>query len=194
MNRILNLSFLTLAALCFLARGEEAESTAVVITPKVTRSYYEAMPKDPLASAFFSATFPGLGQMYNKEYLRGVYTGVAFWASFFGAEYLMYRWERLNTDTFYIEDYFSPDPDNPIIHPVTALKPEDEQVGLPTEEKTLLISAIVIGAASYVFGIYDSYTGAKRYNRKLVASSGLRPELYCSLGRKRNEAGIRLNF
>ena len=53
---------------------------------------------------------------------------------------------------------------------------------------------VIIGAGAYIFGIYDSYTGAKRYNRNLVASAGIRPELYCSLGSTRNEAGLRLKF
>ena len=193
MKRILICVLWAVAPLSFCAWGGEAESTAV-IKPAIKTYYEAAMPKDPLASAFFSATFPGLGQIYNKEYLRGVATGVAFWASFFGAQYLLYQWEKINTDTFYVEDYFSPDPNNPIIHPVTTLKPDNKQVGLPTGEKVLLVSAVVIGLGSYVFGIYDSYTGAKRYNRKLVASSGIRPELYCMLGVRRNEAGLRLNF
>jgi hypothetical protein len=176
-------------ALCFLAFGGEAESTAV-IQPKVTIAKYDAMPKDPLASALFSATICGSGQLYNKEYLRGIITGVAFWTSFFGGQYLMDRWNQINTDTVYLQDYFT----DTIMHPVYVRRPDDRQVGLPTTEKALLISAVVIGASAYVFGLVDSYRGAQRYNKKLFASAPVKPEFYCMLGSNRNEAGLRLRF
>jgi TM2 domain-containing membrane protein YozV len=180
----------SLSVLCIQAlSAEEAESTAV-IRPNVARYSFEAMPKDPLASLFFSATFPGLGQVYNKEYGRGIATGLAFWTSFFGAEYLLYRWQKINTDTFYVQDYF----DEEVIHPVYVLKPDSLQVGLPTAEKGLLVAALIVGAGSYVFGIIDSYRGAKRFNRSLVACAPVKPSLYYSLGATRSEAGIRLNF
>jgi TM2 domain-containing membrane protein YozV len=183
---------MTIAASLFYIQAlsaQEAESTSV-IQPDISRYSYEAMPKDPLASLFFSATFPGLGQIYNREFTRGIATGVAFWASFFGAEYLLNRWQQINTDTFYVQDYF----DEETIHPVYVLKPDSLQVGLPTSEKVALGSAVVIGAVSYIFGLYDSYQGAKRFNRKLVASAPVIPSLYYSLGATRNEAGVRLNF
>jgi TM2 domain-containing membrane protein YozV len=169
--------------------AEQAESTSV-IQPEIARYTFEAMPKDPLASLFFSATFPGLGQIYNKEYMRGIATGVTFWASFFGAEYLLNRWQQINTDTFYVQDYFNED----IIHPVYVLKPDSLQVGLPTGEKALLVTAIVAGVGTYVFGLIDSHRGAKRFNRKLVAGAPFKPSLYYSLGTSKSEAGIRLNF
>ena len=135
---------------------------AAVLKPKVARYSYDAMPKDPLASSFFSATLPGTGQLYNREYLRGILTGVAFWGSFFTTQYMVYRWEELNTETFYIEDYYSGE-----VHEGRALKSESEQVGLPTAEKAVLGAAVAIAAGSYIFGIIDSYRGAKRYNARL---------------------------
>jgi hypothetical protein len=175
-------------ALSLLASGLEAESTAI-IQPKVTIAKYDAMPKDPLASALFSATICGSGQLYNKEYLRGIITGVAFWTSFFGGQYLMYRWQQLNTDTVYLSEY-GKDAWREIYVP----KPDSLQVGLPAGEKVLLVSAVVIGASAWVFGIIDSYHGAQRYNKKLFASAPVKPEFYCALGTKRNEAGLRLRF
>lgn len=187
----LNLRAATLAigALWLLAFGGEAESTAV-IQPKVTIAKYDAMPKDPLASALFSATICGSGQLYNKEYLRGIATGAAFWASFFGLEYLAYRYQQINTDTVYLRDYF----DENVMHPVYVMRPDSLQVGLPTAEKVLLVSAVVVGASAWVFGIMDSYHGAERYNKKLFASAPIKPEFYCALGSRRNEAGLRLRF
>ena len=179
---------LAIGALWLLAFGGEAESTAV-IQPKVTIAKYDAMPKDPLASALFSATICGSGQLYNKEYLRGIITGVAFWTSFFGGQYLLYRWQQINTDTVYLAEY-GRDAWREIYVP----KPDSLQVGLPTAEKALLVSAIVVGASAYVFGLVDSYRGAQRYNKKLFASAPVKPEFYCDLGTKRNEAGLRLRF
>jgi TM2 domain-containing membrane protein YozV len=152
------------SALCLPACAAEAEST-VVLEPSVARYDVDAMPKDPLASAFFSATLPGTGQLYNKEYLRGAITGACFWGSILAIDYCLWHWEVLNTDTFYIEEaYGNPPP----VHQAYSLKPESEMVGLPTGEKVLLGTTIALAAASYVWGIYDSYQGAKRYNLNLA--------------------------
>jgi TM2 domain-containing membrane protein YozV len=181
---------ITISLFCVqILSAEEAESTSV-IEPKVARYSYEAMPKDPLASLFFSATFPGLGQIYNKEYTRGIVTGIAFWASFFGAEYLLNRWQQINTDTFYVQDYFNEE----IIHPIYVLKPDSLQVGLPTGEKALLVTALITGVGTYIYGLIDSYRGAKRFNRKLITIAPIKPSLYYSFGTSKSAAGIRLNF
>lgn len=189
MKRTYRLALTVFASLCFLARGGEPESTAV-LQPKIARHSYDAMPKDPLASAFFSATICGTGQIYNREYARGLVTGGVFWTSLFTAEYLLSRWVALNTDTFSIAEADDPT----VTHQVTAMKPEDQWVGLPTEEKALLITAVAAGAAAYIFGIYDSYRGAHRYNTKLFAGAAAKPELYCALSRERSEAGVRVRF
>jgi TM2 domain-containing membrane protein YozV len=151
------------------AAAAPAQSTAspgdIVLKPKIATYDFDAMPKDPLASAFFSATLPGTGQLYNKEYLRGIITGIAFYGSVIGIQYLVNKWEEMNTDTFYITEAYAD-----IVHPVYTPKPDSLQVGLPTGDKVALVAAIVVCAASYVFGIYDSYTGAQRYNRKLMES------------------------
>ena len=59
-----------------------------------------------------------------------------------------------------------------IVRPVYTAKPENEQVGLPPVEKGVLIGSITIMAASYIFGIIDSYRGAQRYNAKLNLARG----------------------
>jgi TM2 domain-containing membrane protein YozV len=189
MKLTLRAVLVTIGALWIQTYCGEPES-ASVIQPKVNIAKYDAMPKDPLASALFSATICGSGQLYNKEYLRGIITGVAFWTSFFGGEYLMNRWQQINTDTFYLQDYFS----DTVIHPVYVMRPDNRQVGLPTAEKALLVTACVVGASAYVFGLIDSYRGAQRYNKKLLAGASLKPEFYCDLGTRRNEAGLRLRF
>jgi hypothetical protein len=49
--------------------------------------------------------------------------------------------------------------------------PRDEasQVGLPLGEKVALGTAVTVAAISYLWGIYDSYVGANRYNKKLFS-------------------------
>jgi TM2 domain-containing membrane protein YozV len=139
------------------------QSGDIVLRPKISTYDYDAMPKDPLASTFFSATLPGTGQLYNKEYLRGICTGVVFYGSVVAIEYFINKWEQMNTDTFYIQEAYTN-----VVHPVYVPKPDSRQVGLPAAGKAMLISTIVLAAGSYVFGIYDSYTGAQRYNRRLM--------------------------
>jgi TM2 domain-containing membrane protein YozV len=173
--------------------AQEAESTSV-LQPKIATYDFNAIPKDPLASAFFSATIPGSGQIYNKEYLRGILTGIGFWGGLFTSEFLLYKWIRINTDTVYFQELDKNGNPSGLNRAVYIMRDENEQVGLPTGEKIALGCAVLIGASSYVFGIIDSYRGAKRFNRKLVAQAGIRPGLYCSLGITRNEAGVCLHF
>lgn len=145
-------------------------SDAVVLKPRVAKYSYDAIPKDPLASAFFSATIPGTGQIYNKEYLRGIITGVGFYTSAFVANQMLERWQEMNTDTFLIREAYPTDGVH-IEHQVTAMKPDDEQVGLPTKEKAILGSSLLGAGFFYVWGIIDSYNGAKRYNKNLLATA-----------------------
>ena len=148
----------------------------IVVQPKVAQYTYDAIPKDPLASAMLSATLPGSGQIYNKEYARGVITGVTFYASLIGWQYLLFtRLSQLNSDTFLIAEAYPQSNGDPArVHQAVAPKPANEQVGLPDTEKALLIVSLTACAGAYIFGILDSYRGAIRYNNKLY---GLDKEL-----------------
>ncbi|MBN1129601.1 MAG: hypothetical protein JXA71_11470 [Chitinispirillaceae bacterium] len=178
----------------FPALSAEQPENTVVLQPKVAVYNYSAMPKDPLASLFFSATIPGTGQIYNKEYLRGIATGAGFWGGLLVSELLLYKWIRINTDTLFFEELDKEGRPTGLNRAVYMMRDPDNQVGLATSEKVALGSAVLIGAASYVFGLIDSYKGANRFNRKLVASGPVAPSLYCSPGTARNEVGVRLNF
>ena len=83
---------------------------------------------------------------------------------------MVYRWEVLNTDTFYIAETSYAGERVTGGRQVTMLKSEDEQIGLPSGEKALLIGAIGITAASYAWGIIDAWRGAERFNRNLRLS------------------------
>jgi TM2 domain-containing membrane protein YozV len=156
-----------------VAKGQAPETATggeIVLKPKITTYDYDAMPKDPLASTFFSATLPGTGQLYNKEYLRGICTGVVFYGSVLAIQYFINKWEQINTDTFFIQEAYNAD----VVHPVYVPKPDSLQVGLPTSDKIFLVSTIVLAAGSYIFGIFDSYNGANRYNRKLMEAQKIK--------------------
>jgi hypothetical protein len=64
-------------------------------------------------------------------------------------------------------------------------------VGLPAEEKVILITAIAAAVGSYVWGIIDSYNGAKRYNTKLLTV--VEPKLEFELA-DAPEVGLSLRF
>lgn len=145
-------------------KAAAVEPSGLLLKPQVTVYDFDLIPKDPLASALLSASLPGTGQIFNKEYLRGIITGVVFYSSFFSIQYLINKWNDLNLDTFYIREAY----DSNKVHMAVAPKPDNQQVGLPTGDKVFLITAITLTAASYVYGIIDAYYGAKRYNQKLI--------------------------
>ncbi|MFH1762039.1 MAG: hypothetical protein ABIA63_13155 [bacterium] len=160
---ILYKAIILFSLLLNLAAAQDQEE-AVVLEPKVARYSYDAIPKDPLASALFSGTFPGMGQLYNKEYVRGIITGLGFWSSSIIVNYLVFqRLEQINMDTFYIEDTEG------AYHRVTTPKDMDQWHGLPRSEQVLLGTCVFATTGFYLWGIIDSYRGAKRYNRKLFS-------------------------
>jgi hypothetical protein len=96
-------------------------------------------------------------------------------------------------DTTYFEETDKAGNTTGQIRAVYVPKADDDQIGLPTAEKVVLGTAIAAAAISYVFGIVDSYKGAKRYNKKLIESASLLPKPYLALG-TRTEAGLKFNF
>lgn len=156
--------FITLLGL--LTGNGWAQAEEKILEPKVAKYDYDAIPKDPLASACFSATIPGSGQAYNREYLRGVVTAVGFYASVYAFYYEVNRWKEINTDTFYVYEAFVTPPN---VRPVYVPRTSENQVGLPVKEKVILSLSIAGAAGFYVWGILDSYNGAKRFNKGLLA-------------------------
>ena len=150
------------------------EESAMVLKPKIATYDYDAIPKDPLASLLMSLTIPGSGQLYNREFSRGIPTMVIFYGSVLTFSLLLDKWTRLNTDTFYIAETNQNGVPTGYVRQVYAMKPNDQQVGLPRGDKLLFVSSIVLGAASYAFGIFDSYIGAKRYNKKLLENQQIK--------------------
>jgi TM2 domain-containing membrane protein YozV len=168
------LTTLTLIGIvAFSSFGGEGDS-AVILNPQVASYDFDAIPKDPLASAFFSATIPGSGQVYNKEYTRGILTAAGFYAGFYLTQYMLARWDALNTDTVYFKEtdqygnYYGQ------VRSVYVARDADRQVGLPAREKIVLGASVAMTAGFWVWAVYDAYQGAKRYNNKLTTAQTVR--------------------
>ena len=170
----------------FSSFGGEGDS-AVILKPQVAKYNYDAIPKDPLASAFFSATIPGSGEVYNKEYLRGIITAVGFFTGYFVTQYMLDRWDLRNTDTSYVPDAYDPYK----VHEVYTSKPDNEQVGLPTDEKVMLGVSAGMMVGFWIWGVVDSYNGAKRYNQKLMAEADRKISLKLALGPDGSGVGLK---
>lgn len=203
MKQAITVVVMVMIALCTVAfaQGDTADAALsqpahnpVVLTPRIAKYNYDAMPKDPLASAMFSLIVPGLGQLYNKEYLRAGLTAVVFYGTFFGAQYLLNEYTAYNTDTFTIAEY-SESRDTPILHDVTAPKPDKDQRWRSGGEKAAFIGCVVVAAGSWVFNVFDAYSGAKRYNAKLIGPVSFAPDpVRMSVSPDLNETGLTLHL
>jgi len=192
MRKILTALVLT-GIVTFSSFGGEGDS-AVVLKPKVAHYDFDAIPKDPLASAFFSATLPGSGQFYNKEYVRGIITGAGFYGSFYLAQYLLARFDSYNQDTVYFQETDINGIPTGYYRNVYVPKPDAEQKWPSATEKYLAIGSIVSCGAFYIWGIYDSYSGAKRYNQKLVAETDRKFSVKLALGPRGDGAGFKAQY
>ncbi len=157
------------------ASGAAAGEAAAVLKPKIATYDYDAIPKDPLVSLVLSAVLSGSGQVYNKEYGRGIANGLVSYGSLLGVILLYEKWRRINTDTVHLEeaDPVTGLPDG-TSRDVYILRDPSRQVGLGRGDNLLLVTFSTLALASYVFGIIDSYRGAQRYNSKLLESQRIK--------------------
>ncbi|OGS36067.1 MAG: hypothetical protein A2293_06040 [Elusimicrobia bacterium RIFOXYB2_FULL_49_7] len=160
---------LMVTAFTLFAEEPVAPDAPLLLKPNVARYDYDAIPKDPLASAFFAATLPGSGQIYNKEYVRGMITGIGFYTGLFVTQYMVSRWEAQNTDTIYVEEYDKLGRWTGKYREFYAAKADKDVKGLPTDEKVVLGISATAMVGCWVFGVIDAYRGAKRYNNHLMA-------------------------
>jgi len=172
MKKLIALVFV-LGAFTLPAFGEG--DSAYTFSPAAAKYNFDAMPKDPVASAFFSATIPGSGQIYNKEYLRGIITAAAFYAGVLTVQAMVARFEELNTDTVYFSETNKYGEQTGTVRQVFVTRDDNNMVGLPTKEKVILGTSAVVAAGAYVFAVVDAYRGAKRYNSKLISRITLSP-------------------
>jgi hypothetical protein len=173
------------------AAGAEAGDSVTVLKPEVAQYSFNAIPRDPLASAIMSTTVPGSGQIYNKEYLSGALTLGVHYGSFFLAQRLVLRWQRLNMDTTY---FLEVDADGRETGYKRAVYVQDSvMVGLPPGEKALLAASAVLWIGSWVWSIYDAYKGAYRYNSKYFSAREDTPGLKLAVAPD-GTMGVRLDL
>ncbi len=158
--------------LCNVYTPAAQQDSSTVLRPKLRQYSYLALPKDPVASAFFSFTLPATGQLYNHEYIRSAVFGASFYLSAFVVGYYSNKRERINTDTFYVQAYDKDGLPTSEIHRSIAKK--DTTIRLREQERLVAGIALLGMATSYVWGIIDAYQGAKRYNRELMRGEGAR--------------------
>ncbi len=171
------LILLSLFSFSISALGTDTAS-ASILKPEIATYSYNTVPHDPFASALFSGIVMGSGQIYNKEYGRGLLCGSIYYTNLLIVWGLIKHFEALNTDTVYIKgiskgeekifQFFTP-------------KPDSELRGLPDKEKALLVASIATVGITWVWGIVDAYLGAERYNRKISLTSS-ENKFSCQLG------------
>lgn len=146
------------------------ESRSAGQTPSRASDRIE-LPKDPVVATYFSATLPGLGQIYNGDRLRGVLFLTSIVGSS-GAAYASYEPARLR-----LADY-----DNPLyggngdgqLSTGEASNWENRTFEdtaferLTNGRKAGLITGATVGAVLYVWNVIDAHKGAHEHNRQLA--------------------------
>ncbi len=141
----------------------EAKAPVTVFVPEV-ESKGEAkkelvFPQDPRLSSFLSVTFPGLGQLYQGNYLKAfLFTGTFLASSGVIAYYTNENRERTAERILFY------DKDNNL----RELKRynDDFESSLNTSEKVINVVAFTFVVSSYIWSVIDAYRSAKNYNKK----------------------------
>ncbi|MCC7416760.1 MAG: hypothetical protein IT176_06410 [Acidobacteria bacterium] len=129
------------------------------------------LPKDAVVATYFSATLPGLGQIYAGHPRRGV----LFMASIIGAlgaAYAAYEPAVLN-----LADYDSPAYGGNADGMVSTIEAQNWQnhnfqdtayERLTTTRKTVLVTGALVGAGLYVWNLFDASAQVRAHNRALA--------------------------
>lgn len=129
------------------------------------------LPKDAVVATYFSATLPGLGQIYAGHPKRGV----LFMASIigaFGAAYAAYEPADLKLadyDTF----TYGGNADG-LVSTAEAQNWQDHKFQntayerLTTARKSVFITGALVGASLYVWNLFDARAQVRAHNRELA--------------------------
>jgi len=160
---------ISIAVVTIAAYADDGDS-AFVLKPQIAQYDYDAVPKDPFASCALSATLPGTGQIYNREYGRGLVTAAGFYGCLYLAQYLYGRFELFNTDTVYFAETTRQGTHTGVYRSVYVPKADADWKWPSDTEKYLTFSTAILTGGFYIWGLYDAYQGAKRYNQKLATA------------------------
>jgi hypothetical protein len=92
-------------------------------------------------------------------------------------QYMLARFDEFNMDTVYFAETSRDGVYTGYYREVYVPRADKDQKWPSAEEKYLFIGSIVTCAGFYVWGIYDSYLGAKRYNSRLFGGTGAKTGL-----------------
>lgn len=174
--------------------GAQTLVSAPADQPEPRASDSAELPKDPVVAMYLSATVPGLGQIYAGDHKRGV----LFLASVigaFGAAYASYEPARLHLAD-YDRTAFGGNADG-LISTAEAQNWQDRRSedtafdSLSTGRKAGLITGAAVGAALYIWNVFDARARANGHNRQLAAR---RTNVRLEAGPHRAGAAVDVNF
>ncbi len=169
--------FLTaLILLTALTRPPDAQAQASDESPSAGQAQSRVsdrieLPKDPVVATYFSATLPGLGQIYTGDRTRGVLFLTSIVGAF-GAAYASYEPARLR-----LADYDTPiygGNGDGLLSTGEARNWEDRKFEgtafdrLSNGRKAGLITGATVGAVLYVWNVIDAHGRAHEHNRQLA--------------------------
>ncbi|MFC1585451.1 DUF5683 domain-containing protein [Fibrobacterota bacterium] len=152
--------------------GSETEDRTVtgVFVPQVEQQQQArqeiVFPQDPRLSALLSVTFPGLGQLYQSNYLKSFLFAGTFLASSGVIAY--YTNENRERSAEIIRFH---DENNNLVELKRYPELEVGHSELNTTEKVVNVVAFVAVGISYFWSVIDAYRSAKAFNRKHFFSS-----------------------
>ncbi|MBF0432878.1 MAG: hypothetical protein HQK83_16455 [Fibrobacteria bacterium] len=125
-----------------------------VETQQLTKKEF-IFPQDPKLCAFLSITFPGLGQLYQSNYLKAALFAGTFLVS---SGVISYYAKYTKTIEIYDKDHN--------LHSLSVDYTDYDMSHLNTREKAINISAFTVVGITYVWSIIDAYKSAKKFNRE----------------------------
>lgn len=139
-------------------------------TPLRTASAID-LQKDPLVAMYFSATLPGLGQIYTGDKTRGFLFMASVFAAF-GAAYASYEPALLHLPD-YDKVAYGGNGDG-LLSTLEAQNWQDQKFqktafdSLSSGRKAGLVTGAVVGTGLYLWNIFDARSRAHEHNREIA--------------------------
>ncbi len=145
--------------------SSSADSSSAVFVPQIqSQSSVKQeikFPQDPKLCALLSVTFPGMGQLYQGQFLKSsIMAGLFLVSSSIISNYALINSERGR------ESIFFRDTNNSLVEIKKQKTIEFGQSELTSTEKAINITAFLAAGGVYVWSIIDTYNHAHAYNRK----------------------------
>ncbi len=163
------------------AQQENPEDTIIDITK--TENVISQEPYDPLRpakAAFYGAAFPGLGQIYNKDYWKVPLVYGALGTTVYGAIFNAQESERFRTAfklrlAGRLDEFSEVDPDTGII---TNIFSDDALIDAQDQLRRRRDLFILLSAAAYVLQIIEANVDAHLSQYDVDDKLTLAPDMY----------------